>query len=360
MLKSRLCGLAEKYKTFLDRTALCDPDTGVTYFKDEMRQHFIKGTEHTFLWRFLTFMQKGYRRGTTELIEWIVRFETTLRKLREAWMDLMPLKRPDDPYYLADVAAHNQTAGIQNQADPQDPAVFEAWRQRETRRHAMLFPVTDRMVTLLFIVNANLSEEQREKLVSSLSVRGFHIDNYDYETVKQTMREIFINTRTPIDDPNLRRDGAPRSFYVMDNGEYDGEEGFWVQDDETGEEGFVSLEEEGIFWVQGENEETFLLRRVPGRKFRMRGGSRFPRKGKGKGKGRSRGKFRSYRRKGYGKGKGYAVGDSGYEDESMFGKGKKGRKGKGKGKDQGKGFNKGTNLALQKASCHQHMTMEKD
>ena len=56
MLKSRLCGLAEKYKTFLDRTALCDPDTGVTYFKDEMRQHFIKGTEHTFLWRFLTFI----------------------------------------------------------------------------------------------------------------------------------------------------------------------------------------------------------------------------------------------------------------------------------------------------------------
>lgn len=157
MLKSRLCGLAEKYKTFLDRTALCDPDTGVTYFKDQLRQHFIKGTDHTYLWRFLSFMQKSYRRPSTELIEWIVRFETALRKLIEAWMDVMPLKRPDDPAYLADVADLNQ-ALIQMAAqaaqaaaqqpmqmamappqpvlfDPNDPTVFEDWRQREIRAY---------------------------------------------------------------------------------------------------------------------------------------------------------------------------------------------------------------------------------
>jgi hypothetical protein len=88
MLKSRLCGLAEKYKPFLDRELLTDPITGVSYFKNTMREFFIKGSEHTFLWRFLSFMQKTLRRPQTEFIEWIARFETNLKRLREAWMDL--------------------------------------------------------------------------------------------------------------------------------------------------------------------------------------------------------------------------------------------------------------------------------
>ena len=113
--------------------------------------------------------------------------------------------------------------------------------------------------------------------------------------LEQTMREILINTRTPIDDPNIRREGGSRSFFVLENGEYEQEEGFWVIDEDTGEEGFVSIEDDGIFWVQDENdEETFFQKRHKRRTFRTRGTPRFVKR-KGKGKTRSRGRFRSFR-----------------------------------------------------------------
>ena len=102
----------------------------------------------------------------------------------------------------------------------------------------------------------------------------------------------------------------------------------WVQDDETGEEGFVNLTDE-IFWTHDDTSAAFVARPVKGRAFR-RGWPKFqPRKGKGKG---SRGKFRSHR-KGKGKGKrGKGKGYYGEEDQdsSYFGKGKtkKGKKAK--------------------------------
>ena len=90
LLKSRLCGHAEIYKPYLDRDLLRDDNNGVTYFKDTLRRHFIKGAEHTFLWRYLTFMQKSQRRSSVELLEWIAMFEIMLQRLRESWRDLMP------------------------------------------------------------------------------------------------------------------------------------------------------------------------------------------------------------------------------------------------------------------------------
>ena len=49
LLKSRLCGLAETYKQLLDPAQLKDEDNGVNYFKNTLRKHFLKGSDHTFL-----------------------------------------------------------------------------------------------------------------------------------------------------------------------------------------------------------------------------------------------------------------------------------------------------------------------
>ena len=49
MLRSRLCGLAETYKQLLDPAQLKDEDNGVNYFKNTLRKHFLKGSDHTFL-----------------------------------------------------------------------------------------------------------------------------------------------------------------------------------------------------------------------------------------------------------------------------------------------------------------------
>ena len=51
-LKNRLLGDAAVYKPLLDRDLLKDANTGVQYFKDVLRPHFVKGSQSVFLWRF--------------------------------------------------------------------------------------------------------------------------------------------------------------------------------------------------------------------------------------------------------------------------------------------------------------------
>ena len=104
----------------------------------------------------------------------------------------------------------------------------------------------------------------------------------------------------------------------------------------TGEEGIVTLEDDETFWVH-EEEDSFVARRVFGRKFRSRGQPRH--KGKGKGTPRYRGRYRSSTHKGKSKGKekfrrSFQT-ESEYE-ESYYQKGK-GKKGKNKGFKGGKG-----------------------
>ena len=77
-------------------------------------------------------------------------------------------------------------------------------------------------------------------------------------------------------------------FWIVGQGEYEGEEGFWVEDDENGEEGFIPLDDEEAFWAIDERE---VFARVPGRCLRWPKKWRWQRRGKGK---RRRGVFRSY------------------------------------------------------------------
>ena len=56
-LKNRLYGDAAIYKPLLDREQLNNEDHGVTYFKNTMRPHFVKGNQSVFLWRFYQFLR---------------------------------------------------------------------------------------------------------------------------------------------------------------------------------------------------------------------------------------------------------------------------------------------------------------
>jgi hypothetical protein len=82
-----------------------------------------------------------------------------------------------------------------------------------------------------------------------------------------------------------------RSFCVIDYGTCEGQEGYWVEDDQTFEEGFVP-EYEDTFWTMDEY-GYWSARPFQGRRLR-RGAA----KGKGKG-GKGRRRFTShYKRKG--------------------------------------------------------------
>ena len=248
-LRNRLIEDAQMYKPTLDRARLMDADTGVQYFKDTLRPRFVKGKENVFLWRFLLFF-RCYR-GNQDMTRWIGRFIITRKRLADAWMDLFPDYTNQDPQFRADLQANiaaQQAAGQNPAIDPDDPAVFEAWLVNQRRRHQNAFPLNDHLMTMMFIVAADLSESQRERLVSAMSVRGIQLAAYTFDVICQVFREIFCATRTGIADPNLRPQTShgtkARSFCVLDEGDWDGDFGMWVQDDDTGEEGFVNLTDE--------------------------------------------------------------------------------------------------------------------
>ena len=72
------------------------------------------------------------------MVKWIGKFSLLLNRLRVAWMDMLPM---------------TATSG-------------------EVTTHGKLFPFSDNLTTLMFIVASGLSEAQRERLTSSLFSHG--------------------------------------------------------------------------------------------------------------------------------------------------------------------------------------------
>ena len=155
------------------------------------------------------------------------------------------------------------------------------------QRQRNAFPFRDRLIAQFFIVQGELSDQQRERLTSAMSLRNFTLETYTYETLKTQHHDLFITTRTSIQDPSIRPQEGNRSntFFIIEQGEYEGEAGFWVEDEE-GQEGFMSNNDEETFWVLEEN-DAFIARKVSGRSFRFK-----RKKGKGK-SGNKKGSHRS-------------------------------------------------------------------
>ena len=111
----------------------------------------------------------------------------------------------------------------------------------------------------------------------------------------------------------------------MEDVEYEGYYGFWAEDEESGEVGFLD-ESEDAFWVWDDNEEAFVGRFFTGRKTR-RGAP----KGKGKGRGRKGySRMRPFKKRGYAH-ETEEQPTSEYPDPDAYWSKGKGRKGRGKG-----------------------------
>ena len=213
-------------------------------------------------------------------------------------------------------------------------ASLEGHNNQLRQEHMDRFPVSDNLFALITTCLADLNEQQRERMSSTLALRGFNIQGYSFQVVRDIFMELFCAPKSSIDNPNLRSGPTSRSFCVLEDGEMDGLAGYWVEDDDTGEVGFLP-EWDDVFWVHDDVSFVWASHHFRGRKLR-----RGPPRGKGKGKGKGgRSRFRSRKGKGKGKGKGsYAHWGEG-EETAFAAKGKgKGKKGKGKkGKEKGEG-----------------------
>ena len=338
-LKNALIGSASFYKSMLDNALLRDPDRGLAHFKDTLRPYFVKGVNHVFLWRFLQ-MFRTYR-GQSEFVHWIGRFEIAQKRLLASWSDLLDISDLPEAGTPAFTAAltDEQRLHYNGIVADEDKLAYQQELREQTitnrrTRHAQQFPLSDNLMSLIFLVQADLNEQQRERFVSSMNIRQIAMPQYTYLQVKQLFLELFAVSRTGVADPNITH-RKRSNFYVIDEGETEeGEYGFWVFDEETGEEGVTGLYTENEFWVLGAK-GSYSKRRIYGRSFK---------KGRPKGYGKKGGKRSRPGFRPRSKGKGFAAWEDDQQDTAFWGKGKskgkgkKGKKGMIKGKDSFKGM----------------------
>jgi hypothetical protein len=253
-LRNRLEGDAAVYKPLLDRAALAAP-TGVTYLKTQLRQHFVKGNQTIFLWRFFQLMKA--HRGSQDLLRWIGRFAVLRKRLADSWMDLFEPTLANDPAYYQAYKEQAQQANGAGQPPVSVDEFLIGYNDMRRFVHQAGFPVSDNLLALIFTVLADLTEPQRERMQSAMSLEGQRVQDYTFAGDREVFIEPFCAPRSSLDNPNLRGFSGGRSFCIIDQGEMDGNTGYWVEDDSNGEVGFL-MEFEDTFWVWKETGPTEL------------------------------------------------------------------------------------------------------
>ena len=111
-----------------------------------------------------------------EMVKWIGKFSVLLKRLRDAWMDMLPMSAMSGTrkqyQNLADVTRGNEERQRRNEEmlDPDAPETREGWNVTQVKTHERLLPFNDNLTTLMFIVASDLSEAERRRLTSSLSL----------------------------------------------------------------------------------------------------------------------------------------------------------------------------------------------
>ena len=161
-------------------------------------------------------------------------------------------------------------------------------------------------MVMMFIVASDLSEQQRRDITTNLTQRGIKMPDYTWLVITEVFRDLLCNTKTGMNDPNVRPHGQTlgkarssrghrRSIIIDEEGDFEDDEGWWVIDEETGEEGFLSQFDDTFYTPTEKWENDWEAALVVGRFLRKHNG-----KGrKGKRDNKRRGKFRP-RRKGKG------------------------------------------------------------
>ena len=163
-------------------------------------------------------------------------------------MDMLPMAAVTDEQrknqHLADVAQEEveRPATGETAVDPNAPENRERWKTAHVNNHESVFSFSDNLTTLMFIVASDLSEAQRERLTSSLSLR--EMDVHTFENVRTVFGDLFCTQKSSMENRPLRVSGhinsMNRTCIVEDYTE--DEFGQWAKDEVTGEQDCVDDE----------------------------------------------------------------------------------------------------------------------
>ena len=233
-------------------------------------------------------------RGNGDMLRWITRFQLSVNRMQEAWNDTyIPIMDPNN----AEVRAFVTGLPDEEQAELTPEQAMERANNRLKDQHARTIPITPNLVALIFVSLSDLTQDQRQVLTSLMAHRNRVLADYNTAELREVYLEIFCTTKTTVDNPLLAPSGhgGRKTFLVIEEGYLDGSEGYWVEDEDDGAEGFLEADEDA-FWIYDEENYSWFQRRFQGR--RMKRGFKGRRKGKGKGGKGSSGKRFFKRKKG--------------------------------------------------------------
>ena len=153
----------------MDPEQLREAGEGVDYLKRTLRPFFVKGTSHAFLWRFMQIFKA--HRGQQDLLRWMGRFGVLVKRLKESWMDCLTAFSMEQiivhPEYIALMRRAEQNRNGYLDEEEQQQVVQEFLRARR-QAHENRFPFNDNLMALVMVVQADLTEQQRERMTSTM------------------------------------------------------------------------------------------------------------------------------------------------------------------------------------------------
>ena len=143
-----------------------------------------------------------------------------------------------DQQERADVAAASGTAPHVPVpwSDELALVVFRQYNEQRRQVQRQAFPLGENLLALIFVSLADLSQDQRNTLTSIMTHRGRTLDQYNIQELRDLFLEMFCTTKTAVDNPLMQPSGMAqrRSFLVLDEGELEGTDGYWAEDEEDG------------------------------------------------------------------------------------------------------------------------------
>ena len=132
------------------------------------------------------------------------------KRIIDAWMDTFHPDTQYNPYVQPALQAENaalqvyglaaQQQAVQQGYQPQPIVLFtveeglDRWNNRRRAVHKDNFPLSDHLFTLMTIVQADLTEQQRERLTSHLSIRGIPIQKYTFDLIRTAFPGTFLRS----------------------------------------------------------------------------------------------------------------------------------------------------------------------
>ena len=128
------------------------------------------------------------------MLRWLGRYAVMRKRLADSWMDLFKPALQNDPTFqrvvLGPMAVQHAHAtgstivdvGLLLQADVDN--ALQGYNNQLRQEHQNRFPINDNLFALITTCLADLNEVMRERMSSTLAMRGIRIEAMTYEVAR--------------------------------------------------------------------------------------------------------------------------------------------------------------------------------